>query len=274
MDGWSKDKKHGGFTKTKKLTDGEVIGLLLSGTGCSKKDVLEKSYPSFSELAEARDKAMGLVVLALSLALLSYFEILKSFSSSGFEIGSNYLKHISLIFGSFSGVYFAIQDSKFMYFKVWFDHIFWSSSPSERSELLIRYPRAFDVFKYAESSIGFPPNIHPARYRFFMPLAVLTVIGLVFFVLASFALYVALAIDVWNSTTVNSLVSKVTVIGSGFVSILSATFPKHYHFRRWYNHYGLSNTLGKLRERDPERAKVFSRKIAEVRIRMVLTEGQ
>lgn len=271
MTDWKKDVEYGGFTKTKKLTDGEVIGLLLSGTDLSKKEVLEQSYPAFSELAEARDKAIGFVVLALCLALLSYFEILKSFSSAGFEIGSNYLKHIALIFGSVSGIYLSLQESKFMYFRAWFDHVYWSSNPSERSLLLMRYPRAFDVVKYAESSVGFPPNIHPARYRFFMPFAVLTIIATVFIVLASCALYIALAVDVWNSTVVSSLVSKTTVVGSVFLSLLSITFPKHFHFRRKYKHYGLSNTLGKLRERDPERARIFSRKIAEIRIRMGLT---
>jgi hypothetical protein len=271
MADWKRKDQYGGFTKSAKMRDGEIVSLLLGGTKLSDDEILAQCYPSFVDIDEARDKSIGLVLVASALALLSYFEIVQSFSSSGFEIGSNYLKHISLWAGAISGIYFAMLDSKHMYYKCWFEHRFRNAEPTKRSLLLLLYPRAFDPIKYQETSIGFPQHIHPKRQRIFMPFAILALLAVAFVVLASLALYVALAIDVWKSGSANPLVSKVTVIGAAFVSLLSMFFPKHYDFPRLYQHYGLSSAMANLRERNPERASHFSRIIASVRIRMGLT---
>ena len=268
---WRKDSKFGGFTKTAKLRDGEMIGLLLGRSDLTSSDLLDQTYPAFVDLDQTRDKAIGIIFLASALALLSYFEIVKSFSSSGFEISANYLKHISLWAGAISGMYFAMLDSKHMFYKCLFEHIFRGAAPAKRSLLLLLYPRAFDPVKYAESSIGFPKDVHPKRYRIFMPFAVLALLALAIVIMASLALYVALAFDVWASNSVNPIVSKTTVVGAAFLTLLSMLFPKHYDFPRTYYHYGLSSLLTRLREKNPERASHFHRVLADIRIRLGLT---
>lgn len=267
---WKRDWKFAGLVKTANLRDGEMISLLLGRSDSTSNELLAQIYPAFVDLDQTRDKAIGIIFLASALALLSYFEIVKSFSTSGFEISANYLKHISLWAGAISGMYFAMLDSKHMFYKCLFEHIFRAAEPAKRSLFLLLYPRAFDPVKYAESSIGFPRDIHPKRYRLFMPFAVLALLALAIVILASLAMYTALALDVWNSKSVSPIVSKVTVIGTAFVTLLSMLFPKHYDFPRTYYHYGLSNLFTRLNERDAERASHFHRLLSEIKIRLGL----
>ena len=267
---WTKDPKHGGFSKSAKLTDGEMISLLLGGGGASNAEMMEKCYPSFCEIDEARTRSFGLIFLTFALALLSYFEVVKSFSSSGIEIGGQYLKHISLVLSAFVGVYNSMLETKHTFYKCWFDHIYKKSSPYHRVDLLLSFPKAFDVMKFSHASVGYPVDVWPERFRLFLPFAALVLVGVVLMVAASLTLYIALAMSVWNSNALSPLASKATVLCSAFLMVLSFMMPKYFDFTRRYRHYGITNLLGRMESSNPGRWRHFSNRIAQIRIRMGL----
>lgn len=267
MNDWIKEPDFGYFTKLANLSDGAITSLLLSASGKSSSEALEYCYSSFCSICDTRNKMLGLLAVSSALTLLSYFEVLRSFSTSGIEIGGEYLKHISLMFMALVGVSYSSVETKYSYYKSLFDHVFQNLVPAEKVILLIRYPRAFDVIKFTHSSIGYPAEMFPVRQRWYLPFAILALAGIAVFLILSILLSVLVAIDVWRSEAVHPLISKSIVILFAYSSILSLLFPRYNSWRkRQYRHYGLSNLVARFRIERPEREKVFSQIIARIKL--------
>lgn len=272
MSEWVKDRENGGFSKTTKLTDGAVISLLLSAEGQTPQMAIEASYSAFCSIDEARNKAFGYTLVASAIAIMSYFNVISSFNSAGFNISSDYLKHLSLLSGAISGLYFSALESKHSFYRAFFDHIYSREPPSQRALLLLKFPKAFDVVKFSHASVGYPKDVFPEKGRQFLPFAAMALIALGVFMIASAALYIALGVDVWKSAALSPVASKATVIGSAFLSIVGLLMPKHWHFKRRYRHYGLSNRLTMLKDKDETRWSYYHRVILQIRVRMNLTK--
>lgn len=271
---WIKDQENGGFSKMTKLTDGAIVSLLVSAEGQTPRVAVEASYSGFCSVDEARNKAFGYTLVASAIAIMSYFNVIDSFNGAGFSISSDYLKHLSLLSGAISGLYISALESKHSFYRAFFDHVFWREPPSQRALLLLKFPKAFDVVKFSHASVGYPKDIFPERGRQFLPFAALALIALAVFMFASGALYIALGLDVWRSGALGPIASKATVIGSAFLSIVGLLMPKHWHFKRRYRHYGLSNRLTMLKDRDADKWRHYHQLIFQIRVRMNLVRDE
>ncbi len=236
---WKKEK-FGGFVKVAKLPPGAISSLLLS-TSNRELDT-DDVYSNVKDLNKFRPGSIKLSLVVSALGLASYFGVITKFSSSGFEVGTEYLQHISLILVSIANLVYASVEPKLSYLKAWFDWKFEKSQPSDRVALLLKFPEAYDTVKFALTTIGFPKDIYPKRMPQFMPFALVALLAILLFVVGSIVLFTVISIEVWNSSS-QPLASKL-VVGLAIVCSLIALFsPKHLIFKRKYYHYGLSSLL-------------------------------
>ncbi|MDM8011334.1 MAG: hypothetical protein QUV08_10255 [Parasphingorhabdus sp.] len=265
---WEK-KNYGGFAKSKKLSAGAIVALLVSAN--DELPEIEKVYERFRELSKSRGTMFRLTGVAAALALLSYFDVVDKFSASGFSVESEYLGHISLALVSVSNLLYASNEPKIAFIKSWFDHKYSVGNPAEKSMLLLNFPGVYDFPNFSFHNIGYPKDVHPKRFPSFWPYVILVIIVSSLIAVGSTLLFVLVAIEVWVSPNL-PIVSKSLVVISGLCSLTALTSPKFWGLKREYVHYGLSNILTRFEKTNPQRHQHFFKMITKAKIKMGLVD--
>jgi hypothetical protein len=247
-------RKPGEITKSSSIPEGEVISLLLGSVGKKDSDLLDAGYESAKTIGESRGKAFSILATTTIVAILAKFSVISSLDTSGISVAETAFKPIALTGYSVAGLYFSYHNSRFRYFELWFESIFERSSPGRRAELLLRYPMAFDVFKFEPIVRGYPADTFPKGSDIpHLLRLILFLIALIVYGVLGLALWVSLSIDVWNEAFPNQLISAFVVISSVVTGVLAGCLPLVGKKKRDYDHYGLSSVLTRLQEKDPER---------------------
>ncbi len=258
-------RKPGDLVKSATITEGEIVSLLLSSEGIRDSDILDAAYESVTHIGESRGKAFSFLATATVIAILAKFNVISSFSTGGISVAEAAFKPFALTAFSATGLYFSYFQSRYRYFELWFESAFMKSTPGHRAELLLRYPIAFDVFKFEPSFRGYPTFVHPKDSGLWrLPSFVLLFIAIIVYGALSLALWVSLAIDVWAGAFPNWLVAIFVIISSALLVILQFCLPFAVRKTRKYQHFGLVALLTQLQESDPERHRHFLQRVSKI----------
>jgi hypothetical protein len=264
-------RKRGEFlSKTRRITDGELLHLLAQISEPESVEFDERVYQSLQTVKSASAKALVWMAAAAALGILSHLKVLTRAGASGLEISPTVFAHAALVALSVSSMIFCFSYCKQSFLHTWFAWKLKDSSPSEKVRYLLRYPDAYRHFAFLPASIGYPRFMFANRNNWpQMVYLVLVVIGLVTCSLASMWLWAQLALDVWTAPNVNKTLSVLIIALSGAVTLLGWFSPFYYDFPRLYTHYGLVDLLGR---REGERSTAAHLKIRRCAERMDLVE--
>jgi hypothetical protein len=255
--------------KSKKLTDGQAIDLLVSSTTDENESLRRTSYAALLVVQEQFSRAIWASLAAYAFALLVYEGIISKFSISGIEVADLSFAHIALVLMSGTGLWASAVSTKRGYIASWFDAQFDRSPPSDRARLLLTFPQAFFFFQFHPSIRGYPPNTFPSERKIITLLfPIVLLIALLMFLTGSLFLWVALAAHVWGSNYPSIFASRMTVIGCGLVSLVAWLSPRFDNtWRRRYRLYGLTQLIAGM---DEARKKKAHARIVGARVRMGL----
>lgn len=241
-------RKPGEFlSKTRRITDGELLHLLAQISASESHEFDERVYKSLQAIKSASAKALFWMATAATLGILSHLKVLTKASSSGLEISPAVFAHAALVALSVSTMIFCFSYCKQSFFHAWFAWKLKKSSPSEKMRCLLRYPDAYRHSVFLPASIGHPRFMLANRSSWSQLVYIaLLIIGLVTCAIASMWLWVQLALDVWNAPSVNKTLSMLTILLSSAVTLLGWFSPFYYDFPRLYTHYGLGELVGRL----------------------------
>lgn len=264
-------KKDQYLVKSRKLTDGQILHLLLwEDSNSSEFD--ERIYESLQSIRSACGKSILWVVGSAAFAILYHFKVLKGVSNSGIDVSPVIFGHAALVAMSASLTIFCFSYCKLTYIQSWFSARLKDSTVNKKALYLLKYPDAYWYFTYLPSFIGYPKYIIPKRGSWVQVIyAILVIIVLLIFALGSIGLWLSVAFDVWNSAGISSTLSVCTIILSTAIVILGWLSPFYYDFPRKYDHYGLVDMLGKLTEENLTAAHV---RIFRAATNMNLTDRQ
>lgn len=258
--GWLRSREV--FTKEKSIGDGEIAAMLVQ----SDRDAfLERIYPEMKAIVDLRYRSAMLLLASYAFAVLVLVEASESFSVSGLNLKSEFWPHISIAIISFFSMRFSEQTSKNGYFSSIFVHYYTSSSPSERNEMLLRYPQAFAAFQFNRTIRGFPKHIQPKHWPKWEGWALMVLIVLMATIwIIPVGIFIYSAIVVWYSQLPTPWLSKIYVILIVFTGLISIANPTFTNLKRRYVHYGMSDTISMLPK---GRGDVWHKRIAELRVR-------
>lgn len=267
-------RKRGEFlSKTRRITDGELLHLLAQIDESESIEFDERVYKSLQTVKSASAKALVWMGVAAALGILSHLKVLTRAGSSGLEISPAVFAHAALVALSVSTMIFCFSYCKQSFLQTWFA---WKlndgNSPSQKVKYLLRYPDAYRHFAFIPTSIGYPRFMFANRSSWPQVVYLLLfTIGLVGCVIASTWLWVQLALDVWTAPGVSKTLSTLIIALSGAVTLLGWFSPFYYDFPRRYTHYGLVDLLGRL---EGTRLSEAHLRIARCAERMDLVERQ
>lgn len=265
--GWERDAEVA-FVKSKKLNDGEILGLLVGLKASDREAYNKQTYESLKEVATVQRKAHGLFLVSLVFAVLVLFDAVSAFSASGVNIAPKGLKHVALIFMGASALANAEKATKVTYLQAWFNYQFDVQDSSGKADLLLRYPEAFTVLRFVPHTIGYPKFVHlDSNLWAYKQLFLLITVGfsLLVYLLGIAVVWIFLAGQVWLSNFPSELISKTVVVTSAVLILISITMPGFHTFRKTYSHYGMSDVFNRMQNRDPMRAGHFSRLIGRIK---------
>lgn len=229
------------------MSDGEVLHLHLGQSPNLRTEVDDRIYLSLQNVRSDARKAAIWLFGASVFSLLSHFGFLTSLSASGMVVAPTIFSHAALLSLSVSSMIFCFSYSKMTYLQTWFQHKYTVDEPSDRAKLLLTYPDAFWHFQFLRSAIGTPPFIFSEGGIIGQVVSlVLILLGLVIGAIGSIALWITIAIDVWQNSSLNNALTWFTILLSLITAMLGWTAPFYYSSHRKYKHYGLVITLGQL----------------------------
>jgi hypothetical protein len=232
------------LAKTAKITDGEMLHLLLGQSPYGDDQLDERFYQSFQAIRSSTFKSIFWIIGACAFGVLSHFGVLKSASASGLEVSPTIFSHTALLALSFSTASFCFVFCKQTYIQSWFSWKMKSGTPAQKAKSLLMFPEAYWHFNFLPSAIGYPQHIIAKRAAWGQLLYLFLVLAsLAIFSMGSIALWIMLVTDVWYSTGINGITSTLTIALSGVVTLLGWTSPFSYDFSRNYTHHGLVNLL-------------------------------
>lgn len=239
------------------ISDGEMIGLLIA-QACEhdRSQLLADAYKELLKLQDQQAKALTTLVAAHAFGLLVYTGAVSGFSSSGLQLAKSSFSHAALVLMSGSSLWFVAAFSKLQFVKSWFSHLFKASSPGDRTVMLLRYPAAFWYFQFTAGNRGYPKHVFPVRDELWsvLPLILMLLI-LVLAALGATTLWIAVAIKVWGAAFPTPAAAKATVVACGLLMSLAGLAPRFGDGKRGYVHYGLTATLGAIRQERQELAR-------------------
>jgi hypothetical protein len=240
---WHRTKKLY-LVKSRRMTDGELLHLMLGKTPRAFSEFDGQVYQSLQGVKAAAGKAALWVLGSAAFAVLSHFRVLRGVRASGLDVAPEIFSHAALVGLSLSTAIFCFAYSKQTYMQVWFAWKFKSGSPALKAECLLRFPDAYWHFSYLPGAVGYPPFLIGGR-NLWLQLAyvVLVLVSLVICAGGSFALWFVVARDVWNAPNLGPTVSLLTIILSAMVTLLGWTAPFYYDLPRRYTHNGLVELL-------------------------------
>lgn len=244
-----------GVAKYVYLTDREVSYQLLRNKATAPLDNdLEKYYSALIPLADARRNAFKLSAAMLALALLSKLNLVSAGSLSGVTLAPIALKHALLAAYAATNLYSSIMSVKFMFVAGIFETHFYKCNPSQRVDLLCRYPIAFDSLKFSPLQIGTLPHTAPRVPKRMIAIVFLVALAVPVSFLLSLWLTASLSYDVWNSvTSLPSFWSKIIASASLLTVIASYALPFDLLFKRRYLHIGFVKMMNRAHREDRPR---------------------
>ena len=266
---WRRDRGNP-LVKTRRITDGELLHLLVGGRGGVTDERDERIYEALLSVKSNTAKALTAGIVASALAVLAYFGVLQRVSASGLEVSPIVFDHLALVALSLTSAAFAVSYSKQTLLQAWFAWKFRRGDAGDRARCLLLYPEAYWYFAFQAANVGCPPHILARRtgwMQILFLLLLLVAIGL--YVAGFLLLWGALAVEVWHSTAVPRAVSVLTVAASAAAMILSALSPFRLDLPRSYTHYGLVELMGR---RSGGALDEAHRRVARARIRMGLVD--
>lgn len=255
------------LAKTKMISDGEMIGLLVSQAADHDRSGLPgDAYKELLKLQDQQAKALTTLVAAHAFGLLVYTGAVSGFSSSGLQLAKSSFSHAALVLMSGSSLWFVAAFSKLQFLKSWFSHMFMASAPGDRTVILLKYPAAFWYFQFTSGNRGYPRHIFPVRDALWsvLPLILLLLV-IVLATLGATTLWIAVAIKVWGAAFPTPAAAKATVVACGLLMSLAGLAPRFGDLKRGYVHYGLTATLGAVRE---ERRELARFRVARATLRL------
>lgn len=260
------------MVKSARLTDGEMLHLLLGKDPERENDYDERIYQSLRAMRAQTLKSAIWLVAAGAFGVLSHFRGLKSASANGLEVSPTIFSHAALLATSMSTAWFCFSYCKQGYIQLWFSTKFRHAEPKLKALYLLKYPEAFFHFSYMRNAVGYPPQIY-SRKSVYTQIAslLLVLVALLLFLVGSWILWITLAIDVWNSADVSRGGTGVTLALSVVLVLLAWTCPFYYDMPKTYMHFGLVNLLSKLDRQENVRAHM---KIYQAALRMGLIEKE
>lgn len=258
--------------KSTKMTDGEVLHLLLGRSLNNDSEFDDKIYASLQGMRTATGRSALWLFGTGAFGILSHFGMLKSASSAGLEVSPAVFSHVALLALSFSTMIFCFYFCKQTFLQTWFSSKLKKATPGAKARLLLLYPDAYWHFMFMPEAIGYPPHIHGRRTGYGQIASLCFVlVGLCLASLGTFTLWFTVAYDVWASTGTSSAVIWMTLSLSAIAVLLGWTSPFYYDFPRKYTHYGLATGLANM---DEVKAKYTRGKVLRAAARMGLIDSQ
>ncbi len=255
------------FEKTRQISDGEMIALLVSQATRPDEDALRNdAYKELLKLQDQQAKSLTTLVLAHAFGLLVYTGAVSGFSSGGLQLAKASFFHAALVLMSGSSLWFVAIFTKSQFVRTWFSHMLQAREPGERTVMMLRYPAAFWYFQFAASVRGYPRHVWPIRSQLWALLpVVLLLLVIILAAVGATALWIAVAIDVWGATYPTPAAAKATVIACGLLVTLASLAPRYSEAKRGYKHYGMSVALAAVGE---GRRPLAHFRIARARMRL------
>lgn len=258
------------LTKRRKMSDGEIISIGVERAGIEISPLDERVYASLTALRANSSKHLAATMLAAVLSILSHFDGLTAISASGIEISKSIFSHFALVSLSITSAAFCITYCKQTYIQTWFNWKFKKGNSGEKAKLLLLYPEAFFHFSFLPINIGYPNFIQSNKGLFQQFISLLLVLlALIIYAIGSIALWIALALDVINSSGIGQWISIVTVIFCFLTVLIGWTAPFYADRKFEYRHHGLVNMLTK---QNPEKLRESHLKILLAASRMGFVE--
>lgn len=255
------------FVKQAKLNDGEWTRFLASQIGYDDAAILEVSYPGFCKIDEQRGTVIKSMALSYLVLALAYFDILGDAKAAGLTLKPEYLDITALFLATIVGLQFALVDAKYSFFQTLYGALYDRSNAAQRTELVLRYPAAYDVIQFSRPLRGYPPNVFP-KTMWGTGAAFITMLAMIGLGLVSMiGLSMMIAVGIWNTQEIPQLLARGAVLTASLGALASVLIPRQWGWPRSYLHYGTTNLLALLNERDPKRWRLRHQQIAEARVR-------
>ncbi|WP_156405406.1 hypothetical protein [Sphingomonas sp. Root710] len=259
------------IVKTQKMTDGQVFRLLVGQRLYLSEELDERIYQSFQSVQSSSRTAGVWLIGAISLSILSHFDMLKSFNAGGIDVSSAIFSHTALVALSVTTAAFCVSYCKQTFIQNWFLAKFKQADPSEKIEVLLKFPDAFWNFHFLPGIIGNSRFITWTPKRSYGQIAYLIffVIFLILAVAGCWILWLTMARDVWGSSATPLSANIFTIILSAAIALLGWMSPFYYDFPKNRLHFGLANLITGL---DEPRARLAHLKVHRAASRMGLVK--
>lgn len=258
------------FSKTARLNDGEWSRFLWSLEGASDEKMIEASYDGFAKLDEQRNTSIKAMAFAYFVLGLAYFEILGDANAGGLTLRPEYLDVVALFLATVVGLQFALIDSKHSFYQTLFAALYDRAGASRRTELVARYPAAFNVLHFSRHGRSYPDEVFPASILPGIVFPIVMLVLMLFGLIGMILLAVMIGIGIWNSTEVPEVLAKGAVILALLAAGVVILIPRHWPIRRLYHNFSFSQLFERLKKTNPDKWEWRHRQVAEIRVRAEL----
>lgn len=243
------------LTKTRLMNDGEIQHVLLEQGPPITEDMRDAVYGELIQLRGSLNKAVGLWVVASSLAFLSIYGVVESASLGGVAITRSGFLPVALIGAALTSLWFSTIFTKFSMLRTWFEQQAKFAKPPRKAWLYLRYPEAFHYFSFSRTSLGYPKDMFPVSSGMSQLLAIaLVVLIAVLAALGSVVMQFILMVEVWHTEYPTALVARLIVALAMILNVLALIAPRPSILRRRYVHYGLTQLLSRADRQRSDRA--------------------
>lgn len=197
--------------------------------------------------------------------------VLKGFSFPSVELDSEVIGFALFALYSVTTLLYALAQSKVYRYQSLFEAVAEASSAARRQDYLLRYPRVFSGLMYSNWLTARPRYMHPRQAfpKRLVLLLVLTVPTLIAMILFVIWLLVTTTINLWQyDARALGNWGRVLVCVSWVGFIFAILVPTISYKKIYFDHFGLTELLGRYEKSNRSRYVHYIRQIERVRQRM------
>ncbi len=228
-------------------------------------------YDGLLYVKQSRDRIFYLYTLSFIILFLLHLGGLSEAEIFGIKPKQEITMHAALLATSFLAFTYSYHQSKMVRYDSLFNGYFESSNQAEQQHLILRYPAAFNSMQYSIWIVGrpkfmFPKRSFPIRLTLLLILIIPALIASISF---WFWLMVSVSIELWNSnSTILGGWNFIILLISWSALVFSALLPAVSLFKRKYEHFGLTELLGRLQKTNPEKYDKRIKQLVNIQSRM------
>lgn len=234
---------------------------------------LDAYYSACGSVYDRRDKAWYWSSLFGGALFLYATGVLKGFSFPSIELDAEVVGFALFALYSVTVLLYSLAQSKVYRYQSLFEAVADTSSAARRQDFLLRYPKVYSGLMYSNWLTARPRYMHPRqafpkRLVLLLLLTIPTLIAMISFMIW---LLTTVTIDLWHYDVQTLGNWGRVLVCVSWAGLFFAALMQTFSYRKiYFDHFGLSELLGRYEKRDRARYLHYIRKIDQAKERMEL----